>query len=153
MGKYNIFLNLTQQIMDALPVLLDKSGNETKIGDDIQVVCFYYSAHWCPPCRGFTPVLAEWYKEAKAAGKAVEVVFLSSDRDEPSFKDYWNSMPWLAAKFGDAQIQNWKQKHSVTGIPKLVVMNAKTMAVINDNGRGDVSNGGVACFDQWAAKC
>ena len=26
-----------------------------------KVLVFYFSAHWCPPCRLFTPVLAEFY--------------------------------------------------------------------------------------------
>ncbi len=24
-------------------------------------VMLYFSAHWCPPCKRFTPVLSEWY--------------------------------------------------------------------------------------------
>ena len=26
------------------------------------VVCFYFSAHWCPPCRQFTPILKDFYE-------------------------------------------------------------------------------------------
>ena len=26
-----------------------------------KVVCFYFSAHFCPPCKTFTPVLADFY--------------------------------------------------------------------------------------------
>ena len=28
---------------------------------DADVIGVYYSAHWCPPCRQFTPQLAEIY--------------------------------------------------------------------------------------------
>ena len=27
-----------------------------------QLVCFYFSAHWCPPCRQFTPILKDFYE-------------------------------------------------------------------------------------------
>ncbi len=27
-----------------------------------KIVAFYFSAHWCPPCRGFTPVLKKFYE-------------------------------------------------------------------------------------------
>lgn len=26
-----------------------------------EIICYYFSAHWCPPCRNFTPVLADCY--------------------------------------------------------------------------------------------
>ena len=40
-------------------------------------VGIYFSAHWCPPCRGFTPKLAESYLEMKAA----------ESRKTPSYQD------------------------------------------------------------------
>merc|ERR1712137_733089 len=63
-------------------------------------VMIYFSAHWCPPCRGFTPTLAAAYKKG-AQGKNVEVVFVSSDRDEAGFGEYYGEMPWLALPFSD----------------------------------------------------
>ena len=55
---------------------LDQSAVEGK------VLGLYFSAHWCPPCRGFTPKLAEWYKAVKETLPDFEIVFASSDRDE-----------------------------------------------------------------------
>jgi nucleoredoxin len=33
-----------------------------------KVVMLYFSAHWCPPFRGFTPNMGEYYKAYKAKG-------------------------------------------------------------------------------------
>merc|ERR1712178_148239 len=98
-------------------VILDKSGNTVSARSlsDKKYVLLYFSAHWCPPCRGFTPVLVEWYKEAKAAGHDVEVIFVSSDQNEDQWKNYWNSMPWLSVKYGDPTVQSIKQNNSVSG--------------------------------------
>ena len=46
------------------------------------VIGLYFSAHWCPPCRAFTPKLAKVYDELKEAKKDFEVVFVSSDSGE-----------------------------------------------------------------------
>ena len=82
-------------------------GSETvptaSISGEGMVVGIYFSAHWCPPCRGFTPKLAEWYTKFRKTdkGKNFEVVFASSDRDEESFNEYYATMPWLAVPFSD----------------------------------------------------
>ena len=47
----------------------------------------------CPPCKRFSPVLIDFYNACK---DDMEVVFVSSDRDDKSFGDYFAKMPWLA---------------------------------------------------------
>ena len=63
-------------------------------------VALYFSAHWCLPCRYFTPVLTEIYKNLLEKGD-FEIVFISADRDEKSFEEYHHTMPWLALPFSD----------------------------------------------------
>jgi len=46
------------------------------------MVGLFFSGHWCPPSQQFTPLLAHAYKTMRAAGKNVEIVFLSSDQDQ-----------------------------------------------------------------------
>ena len=70
------------------------------------VVGLYFSAHWCPPCKGFTPELAKKYAAIKEAGKKFEIVFVSSDRDEGAFKEYFAEMPWLALPYADRDAKN-----------------------------------------------
>ena len=59
-------------------------------------VLLYFSAHWCPPCRAFRPKLTEAYDNIKANDDALEVVFISSDRDQASFDELFATMSWLA---------------------------------------------------------
>jgi nucleoredoxin len=65
-----------------------------------RLVALYFSAHWCPPCRQFTPIFAEFYSTLQEVQPdALEVVFVSSDRDLNGFQEYFASMPWLALPF------------------------------------------------------
>ena len=57
-----------------------------------QNVMIYFSAHWCPPCRGFTPKLCEFYTNFKKVNSDFELVFVSSDRDEAAFKEYYGEV-------------------------------------------------------------
>lgn len=103
-------------------------------------VAIYFSAHWCPPCRNFTPVFAGKYKQLIDAGKNFECVFASSDSDEPSFNAYYNEMPWLALPYKERDLKGaLGTKFGCRGIPMLVILDGKTGEVITKNGRGAVS--------------
>jgi len=103
-------------------------------------VMIYFSAHWCPPCRGFTPKLAESYKQMKEAGKKFETIFASSDRDEAAFKEYFAEMPWLALPFSDrTRKESLSKKFKVQGIPTLVVVDADGNTITTD-GRSEVTS-------------
>ena len=70
--------------------LLSKNGPRPTASalKDVDVVALYFSAHWCPPCRGFTPQLGAFYERHKAA-KHFELVFVSSDKSEDEFAAYY----------------------------------------------------------------
>ncbi|XP_059174740.1 tryparedoxin-like [Physella acuta] len=107
---------------------------------DNDVVGFYFSAHWCPPCRGFTPVLAEYYTKLRNAGKKFEVVFVSSDRDEASCQEYFNSMPWLLLPYEERDTKDELcSSYGIRGIPTLVLLDAKTGDTISTDGRSIVT--------------
>lgn len=100
--------------------VVDKSGNSVDVNTKCagKIVGIYFSAHWyiqyviqsfhkfliyryrlrCGPCRNFTPVLADFYKN-HAKSKNFEVIFVSSDSDDESFNEYYAEMPWLALAY------------------------------------------------------
>lgn len=121
--------------------LVDKSGKEVEATEALagKVTLVYFSAHWCPPCKRFTPQLAATYEKLKAAGKAVEVVFVSGDRSEAEFKEYLGEMPWLAVPHADKKrIGALNTAFEVEGIPTLIVLD-EDFKVITPQGRGAVS--------------
>jgi len=106
--------------------LVDASGDavEAEKLESAPKVLFYYSAHWCPPCRIFTPKLVEFYKE-NGGGEAFEIVFVSSDRSESEMLGYMEEekMPWLAvdyANIAETEIKSYGGPY----IPALVMFDA-----------------------------
>lgn len=53
-------------------------------------VLVYFSAHWCPPCQRFTPILADFYKD-HSERLGFEILFVSSDRKEQKMMDYFQN--------------------------------------------------------------
>jgi len=122
--------------------LVGQDGAEIATKDLVanDVVGIYFSAHWCPPCRGFTPVLAESYKKIRAAGKKFDVVFASSDKNQGAFDSYFKEMPWKALPYSDRDRKNkLSGKFKVSGIPTLILLDPKTGKVIDANGRSVIS--------------
>ena len=134
----------------------DKPINNDGTPADVQealkhkYVALYFSAHWCPPCKAFTPMLAEFYNEAKAHNdQDIEIIFVSSDQDQHSFGEYFKTMPFKAIPFGDEIIKKLKTQNNVTGIPMLIIFKPDGTVVTRD-GRAGVTNSGVAALKSWA---
>jgi len=79
--------------------------------------------------------LVDTYKKLKSDGKKFEIIFCSSDRDESSWKHYFEEMPWLSLPFNDKRIKELSSLYNVTGIPCLVIVDPVTSKIINPNGR------------------
>jgi len=116
-----------------------------------KTLALYFSAHWCPPCRAFTPKLAEWYSTNLKA-KGLEVVFVSSDRDTESFDDYFKEMPWLALDYADRKRKDQLSSlFGVQGIPSLVLID-QDGTTITTNARASVSSDPEGLEFPWYPK-
>jgi len=122
--------------------LLKKDDKDKVVSVDVDFegksyVGVYFSAHWCPPCRGFTPQLAQAYKDKLK--DCMEIVFVSHDRTEKEFGEYYNSMPWCAVQFKSEAMGALKKNFNVTGIPMLVILNTKDGSTKTLEGRSKIS--------------
>lgn len=117
-----------------------------------KVIGIYFSAHWCPPCRAFTPQLVKFYDKLQADGKPFEIVFVSSDNNKDAMYDYMKEMGmnWNALPYGDKRKELLAKKFNVSGIPKLVILNAKG-ELITESGRNFVNGDDTVIFEKWAA--
>mmetsp|Transcript_7844 Transcript_7844/g.17039 ORF Transcript_7844/g.17039 Transcript_7844/m.17039 type:complete len:215 (-) Transcript_7844:407-1051(-) len=138
------------------PKILTKDGiqNTNSVLRGRDLVALYFSASWCPPCKQFSPILAEFYEHARSSKLGLEVVFVSSDKDETSFAKYYKTQPWTALPYGVEEIRKLGLDFKLKGIPTLVILDQKTGKFVNKTGRDDVLNcrTGVGKMDPAAVK-
>merc|ERR1712018_955560 len=143
---------LLKKIMESIKqqTLIKANGSKVEASKALankSIVCLYFSAHWCPPCRGFTPILKDFYEEAEAQG--VEIIFVSSDRDSEAMVSYMKEShgDWYALEHGNLK-KELSEKYNVRGIPTLVVLKGDG-TLISANGRGDVQSKGPGALKGW----
>lgn len=89
-----------------------------------KVIALYHSAHWCAPCRKFTPQLVAFYNKVAASHPEFEIVFVSNDKSanamEGSMRD--DQMPWPAVSYDKVPGNAALRKYFGESIPCLVVV-------------------------------
>ncbi|KAG6597820.1 putative nucleoredoxin [Phytophthora cinnamomi] len=92
-----------------------------------KVIGLYFSGHYCPPCRKFTPLLDVVYNDIKEAGhEDFEIVFVSSDKEEAKFTEYYEEMPWIALPYARRDLKlELCEKFGVKTVPTLIFFNEK----------------------------
>lgn len=122
----------------------------TEALNNVRYVLLYFSAHWCPPCRAFTPKLGLFYEQINAAQKQVEIVFVSADRTPDQFAEYFDTMPFLAIPFEEQSKRNTlAQKYGITGIPALLLIDNQGN-VKRQQCKEDVLAKGPQALSDWA---
>lgn len=129
-------------------VVRNKAGNQVDLSQS-QLVGYYFSASWCPPCRGFTPILEETYQAWSADKRSIEVVLVSSDQDPEAAMGYYNKMSFCMLDFNDMGRKSFlSQKYGVSGIPCLVIV-ARDGTMVSKVGVQEVKAQGSGAFGMW----
>ncbi len=102
-----------------------------------KLIALYMSAHWCAPCRQFTPKLVGFYNKVAAAHPEFEVLFVSNDKTAGAMEGYMrdDQMPWPALNYDKVAGNAALLKYFGGSIPCLVVVD-ETGKVIFDTYAG-----------------
>jgi nucleoredoxin len=131
--------------------LIKADGSKVQASEALagkSIVCLYFSAHWCPPCRKFTPILKDFYEEVQ--DNSVEIIFVSSDSDSDAMMSYMKEShgDWYALEHGSKLKDELDELYEVEGIPTLVVLEADG-SLITSNGRATVQSKGPKAVEEW----
>ncbi len=131
-------------------LLADRGNKQVDVGvlDTVPVVCLYFSASWCLPCKSFTPLLAATFTAVNQGQRQLEVVFVSVDQNEEEFSAYYKSMPWLAMPFDVDRLSDVSDRFNIGAMPTLVVLN-RDGSVRSPDGKAQVEALGNAVIEQW----
>jgi thiol-disulfide isomerase/thioredoxin len=109
-------------------------------------VGLYFSADWCAPCAGFTPILNTFYKKRKKLGperSPFEVVLVSRCKTKANTKQYFSNMPWTAMAHKDSmgsRGQELMAKFGVVTIPALVLLDGMGAVTCRDGQQWVIEN-------------
>ena len=98
----------------------------------------YFSAHWCGPCRQFTPGLINYYNDAVAKHPEFELIFVSCDKSPFGMETYMRetNMPWPAIEYQKVRGKEGIQKYAGRGIPDLVLVDSSGK-ILADSYKGE----------------
>ncbi len=134
--------------LDLIPdTLINASGDSVDKNLDGKYVGIYFSAHWCPPCRLFTPELVKFRDSLTSE---FEVVFVSSDKSAKKQLGYMQAtkMKWSAIPWKSDEAKKLAEKFGVRSIPTLVIISPEGK-VITTSGRADIESEGLEALTTW----
>ena len=143
---------MVEELFGTTPVI-SKAGpvNPVDAFKGAKLIGIYFSMHNCPPCRQFTPVFAELYKELNETEKVIEVIFLSGDKTQEEYDEYYGEMPWLALPKGDARLPPIAKKFEVRGVPRLIIIKPDG-TVLEQNAVQKITMEGPGAIEEYLSK-
>ncbi|XP_021731531.1 probable nucleoredoxin 3 [Chenopodium quinoa] len=130
---------------EGIEFLTSASGKVLWSAIDGKTVCLFFSANWCRPCKAFTPSLIQMYNSLKKTGENLEIVFVSSDRDEEAYTKHLETMPWLAVPFNLNLCTRLTRLFNINLIPALIPLNVNGN-IVEDNVVSLVEDYGADAF-------
>jgi nucleoredoxin len=113
-----------------------------------KVIALLFTATWCSPCTIFEKELIDLYNEANIGDKLMEIIHISFDKGEDSFKKGIQNKPWLFIPFNDSKRKELTDKYQILSIPMFIVLK-NDGTLITEDGRKELSEYGLKVIDKW----
>ncbi|GLT37030.1 hypothetical protein SLA2020_113720 [Shorea laevis] len=126
--------------------VISSDGNKVPVSKlEGKTVGLYFSLSSCKSCVDFTPKLVEVYKKLEEKGESFEIVLISLDDEEKSFKESFGGMPWLALPFKDKSCENLARYFELSTTPTVVIIgpDGKTL---QSNVAEDIEEHGIQAY-------
>jgi nucleoredoxin len=116
------------------------------------VIGLYFCAYWCPPCRVFTPDLQKAYEEIQNQhSRGFEIVYVSGDRDEETFTNFYETMPWTAIPWSEqAKKEELNARFEIEGMPSLIIIDGDGNLKSKEGRDQIIELGPIEAFRRWA---
>ncbi|KDO82404.1 hypothetical protein CISIN_1g008336mg [Citrus sinensis] len=103
--------------------VISSDGRKISVSDlEGKTIGLYFSMSSYKASAEFTPRLVEVYEKLKGKGESFEIVLISLDDEEESFKRDLGSMPWLALPFKDKSREKLARYFELSTLPTLVII-------------------------------
>ena len=144
----------TKSILPTLPNEFLSKGTDKVHKEDVlnnDIIGIYFSAHWCGPCRAFTPNFAKFYEKVNKEKKQIEIIYCPSDETINQFNEYYKTMPWLSIPFESDSKDAIADGLGISSIPTLIIFDKKGNVLDND-GRATIEKQGINAIKTWKEK-
>ncbi|KAL6344652.1 hypothetical protein AAG906_002558 [Vitis piasezkii] len=136
---------ITVLASEGIEFLLSGEGKVSLSSTEGKMICLFFSANWCRPCRTFTPQLVQIYNSLIKTGRMIEIIFISFDRDETGFGEHFKSMPWLAVPFNVDLHRRLSDHYHVDHIPSFIPLGLDGKS-IEEDAIGLIEDYGASAF-------
>ena len=113
-----------------------------------KLISLYFTAQWCSPCTIFSKELIKLYEETNQGQKLLEIIHISFDKNESSFKADIADKPWVFIPYNDPFIKEIINRLKIYYVPLFLLVD-RDLNIISDKCRKELIDEGPTVSEKW----
>lgn len=106
--------------------------------DGCKYIGLLFSAEIAAPCHSLLKLVRNFYSDINLDERQFELILCPADKQEKDFQKHYSTMPWTTLPYGDERIKLWQKRYVVDGVPRLVILDAKTGFKVTGSAKKDL---------------